>query len=438
MRSSLFSINARNSSIAVELRAGCTTFLAMAYIIAVNPVILVSAGIPISAAITSTCAAAGLSTIFLGLLANRPLALAPGMGLNAIVAISITEAAGGDWHAAMSCVFVEGICLLVLVLCGFREAMLTSIPDTLRAALTAGLGLFVALIGLINSHMVVANPDTLVAFGNIKDPLFLVGATAIILTCILHAKNIPGAIIIGMLLAVLVGIPLGVTKPPEGIFSLPDFSAFAAPFQKDAEGVLGIVKMCSSPALITFVFSLLMTDFFDTVGSSLAVAKQGHFLTKTGKVKNLKAILISDSVAAVFGGYLAASSLTVYLESAAGATDGGRTGLTAITCGVLFLVGTFISPLVACIDAAATSGALVLVGYLMMDQITHINWGDIVDGISSFLLFIGIPLTYSISTGLGLGFISYVILSVALGRAKRVKPLMWVAAAAFLVSFAIT
>lgn len=430
-------IQKRNTSLATEIRAGCTTYLAMAYIIAVNPAILLSAGIPISAAITATCAAAGLSTIFLGLFANRPLALAPGMGLNAIVAISITQAAEGDWHAAMACVFVEGACLLVLVLCGFREAILRAIPNSLRFALAAGLGLFVAFIGLINAHIIVSDPDTFVTLGDMKNPLAIVGIVAIIATAVLHAKRVPGDILFGMLIAVIVGIPLGVTRAPTAIFSLPDFSAFGAPFLTDHAGVMGITKMCMSPVLITFVFSLLMTDFFDTVGTSLAVAKQGDFLTKEGSVKNLKQILIADSIAAGLGGFFGASSQTVYLESAAGAADGGRTGIVAIVCGALFLLSSFVAPLVACINSAATAGALVLVGYLMMDQITNIAWDDIIDGISSFLLFIGIPLTYSISDGLGLGFISYVVLCVALRQTKRVQPFMWVAAGAFLLAFLI-
>ena len=433
-----FSLAKRNTSPAQELRAGITTFLAMAYIIGVNPIVLIEAGIPFEAAVTSTCVSAGLSTILVGLLANRPLALAPGIGLNAIVAISITQADGGDWKAAMTCVFIEGICLLVLVLLGLREAVLKAIPASLRHALAIGLGLFVAFIGLVNAHIVVANPDTYVAFGNVRDPELIVGAIGIVATFILHIKKVPGDILLGIIIAVLAGIPLGVTHLPEAILSAPDFSSFGAPFAESQEGVLELIKVCVTPVLLTFVFSLLMTDFFDTIGSSIVVAKQGKFLSKDGEVKNLHEILVSDSCAAILGGYTGASSITVYLESSAGAADGGRTGLTSLVTGVLFLGAAFFAPLLTCLSAAATAGALVLVGYLMIDQITFLDFKDPVEAISSYILLVTIPLTYSIYTGIGLGFITYVLLSSVTGRIKRVHPFMWIATIAFVISFLIT
>ena len=430
-----FKTQERGSSVGREVRAGLTTFLAMAYIIAVNPSMLAAAGIPLPAAVTSTCVGAGIMTICMGLFSNRPLACASGMGINAIFAFTLASVAGGDWHAASGVIFIEGIAILILVLCGLREAVMDAIPVSLRHAISVGLGLFIAMIGLKDGGIIVANDATMVAFGDIASPTFIVGLISIVATLVFYALNVRGALLIGILVAVLAGIPLGVTQIPTGIVSGLDFSAFGAPFLAEEQGVMGIAKVVTNPTLLILAFSLMMSDFFDTMGTAMAVAKQGDFLNEDGSVEDIKPILVVDSAAAAAGGLMGASSITTFVESASGAADGGRTGLTSITTGVLFILAAFFSPLISVISSAATCGALVLVGFLMMSEVAEIDWSDLSEGFPAFMIVAGIPMTYSISNGIGFGFIAYVLVAVVTGQVKKVKPLMWVAAAAFLVYF---
>ena len=430
-----FKMGDRGSSTGQELRAGLTTFLAMAYIIAVNPLMLSAAGVPVVPAVTSTCIGAGIMTIAMGLFANRPLACASGMGINAVVGYTLANVAGGDWHAAMAVILLEGLIILALVLCGLREAVMDAIPADLRHAIAVGLGLFIAFIGLKDGGVIVANESTFITMGSIKDPNFIVAIVATLATVILYAKHVKGDVLWGILVGVAMSYLLGVGTMPTGILSPLDFSSFGAPFMTDGQGVMGIVKVFGNPTLIVFVFSLMMSDFFDTMGTAVAVAKQGEFLTEDGKVENINEILVVDSTAAAFGGLIGASSITTFVESASGAADGGRTGLTSVTTGVLFILAAFFAPLIAVVSSAATCGALVLVGYLMMTDVTAIDWSDPTVGFPAFMTIAGIPFTYSISTGIGLGFITYVIVALVTGRVKEIKPLMWVAAAAFLISF---
>ena len=432
---SFFKAGERGSSVGQEVRAGLTTFLAMAYIIAVNPSLLTAAGIPATAAVTATCLGAGIMTILMGLIANRPLACASGMGVNAVFAFTLTGIAGGDWHAASAVIFVEGVAILILVLCGLREAIMDAIPVSLRHAISVGLGLFIAMIGLADAGIIVADESTMVALGDVFSPTFLVGLISIVVTIVLYAMNVKGSLLLGIIIAVIAGIPLGVTQMPTGIVSGLDFTTFGAPFQADEAGVMGIAKVVTNPTLLVFAFSLMMSDFFDTMGTAMAVAKQGEFLEDDGRVKDIKPILIVDSAAAAVGGLVGASSITTFVESASGAADGGRTGLSSVVAGVLFIVAAFFSPLISVVSSAATCGALVFVGYLMMSEVTEIDWSDLLEGLPAFLIVAGVPLTYSISNGIGFGFIAYVVVAAVTGQLKKVKPLMWVAALAFLVYF---
>lgn len=432
---SFFKAGERGSSVGQEVRAGLTTFLAMAYIIAVNPSLLTQAGIPASAAVTATCLGAGIMTILMGLIANRPLACASGMGVNAVFAFTLTGIAGGDWHAASAVIFIEGVAILILVLCGLREAIMDAIPVSLRHAISVGLGLFIAMIGLADAGIIVADESTMVALGDVFSPTFLVGLISIVVTIVLYAMNVKGALLLGIVLAVIAGIPLGVTQLPSGIVSGLDFTTFGAPFQADESGIMGIAKVVTNPTLLVFAFSLMMSDFFDTMGTAMAVAKQGEFLESDGRVKDIKPILIVDSAAAAVGGLVGASSITTFVESASGAADGGRTGLSSVVAGLLFIVAAFFSPLISVVSSAATCGALVFVGYLMMSEVTEIDWSDLLEGLPAFLIVAGVPLTYSISNGIGFGFIAYVVVAAVTGQLKKVKPLMWIAALAFLVYF---
>ena len=422
-----FKMGERGSSTGQEIRAGLTTFLAMAYIIAVNPSLLAAAGVPMNAAVTSTCVGAGIMTIFMGLFANRPLACASGMGINAVVAYTLAALNGADWQVSMAVIFVEGCAILILVLCGLREAIMDAIPVSLRHAISVGLGLFIAMIGLADGGIIVANEST--------SPTFLVGLISIVATVILYSMNIKGSILIGIIIAVLCGIPLGVTQMPSGIVSALDFSSFGAPFMADSTGTVAVVKVLTTPILLVFAFSLMMSDFFDTMGTAMAVAKQGEFLNEDGTVENIREILIADSAAAAVGGLVGASSITTFVESASGAADGGRTGLTSVFTGVLFILAAFFAPVISVVSSAATCGALVIVGFLMMTDVVDIDWTDLLEGFPAFMVIAGIPLTYSISNGIGMGFIAYVIVALVTGRAKKIKPLMWVATAAFVVYF---
>ena len=430
-----FKMGERGSSTGQELRAGLTTFLAMAYIIAVNPSLLAAAGVPMNAAVTSTCVGAGIMTIFMGLFANRPLACASGMGINAVVAYTLAALNGADWQVSMAVIFVEGCAILILVLCGLREAIMDAIPVSLRHAISVGLGLFIAMIGLADGGIIVANESTMVSFGDVTSPTFLVGLISIVATVILYSMNIKGSILIGIIIAVLCGIPLGVTQMPSGIVSALDFSSFGAPFMADSAGTVAVVKVLTTPILLVFAFSLMMSDFFDTMGTAMAVAKQGEFLNEDGTVENIREILIADSAAAAVGGLLGASSITTFVESASGAADGGRTGLTSVFTGILFILAAFFAPVISVVSSAATCGALVIVGFLMMTDVVDIDWTDLQEGFPAFMVIAGIPFTYSISNGIGMGFIAYVIVALVTGRGKKIKPLMWVATAAFVVYF---
>ena len=432
-----FKLKERDSSVAQEARAGLTTFLAMAYIIVVNPGLMVIAGVPANAAVTATCIGAGIMTIIMGLFANRPVACASGMGINAVVAFTLTAMTDGDWHASMAVVFVEGVAILLLVLCGLREAIMDAIPIPLRHAISVGLGLFIAMIGLKDGGIIVANDSTMVALGQVMSPTFVVGVISIVATLILYVAEVPGSLLLGILIAVIAGIPLGVTQAPTGVVSPLDFSSFGAPFQTDANGIAGIVKVLTTPVLLVFAFSLMMSDFFDTMGTAMAVAKQGDFLNADGSVENIKEILIVDSAAAAVGGFIGASSITTFVESSSGAADGGRSGLTSVFTGILFIIAAFFAPLISVVSSAATCGALVMVGYLMMNDVVDINWTDITEAFPAFMIIAGIPMTYSISNGIGFGFITYVIVSLIAGKAKDIKPLMWISAIAFLIYFLI-
>ncbi len=431
----LFHISERGSSVGTELRAGLTTFLAMAYIIAVNPAVLSAAGIDPGVLACTTCIGAGIMTICMGVFANRPLACASGLGINAMVAGITTTVCDGDWRVAMGVIFLEGIVILLLVVCGLREAIMDAIPVVLRHAISVGLGLFIALIGLADAGIIVAGEGTVIGLGNVTSPAFIVGIISILVTVALAARDVPGSLLIGIIVAVIAGIPLGVTTVPDAIVAPLDVRTFGAPFATTDDGSLAIVKVLTNPTLLVVAFSLLMSDFFDTMGTAMAVAKQGEFLTKDGNVENIREILLVDSAAAAAGGLFGVSSITTFVESASGAADGGRTGLTSIATGVLFILAAFFSPVVACVPAAATCGALVYVGFLMMGDVRQIDWSDISQGFPAFLIVAGISFTYSISAGIGMGFIAYVVIALFKGEAARVKPLMWVAAAAFLVYF---
>ena len=432
-----FKIAQRGSTPAREVVGGVTTFLAMAYIIAVNPQILTAAGIPFSAALTATCFGAAIMTLIMGLVANRPLALASGMGINSIVAFTLCAGQNAvDWRVAMAVVLLEGIVILILVLCGLRKAVMDAIPASLRHAIGIGIGLFICFIGLKGGGLIVANESTVLGFGDITTPTCIVAIISIVLAVFLRALNVKGDLLISIIVATIIGIPLGVTPlPTSWNFGL-DFTTFGAPFQTDpTTNTIAIAQVFLQPALLLMVFSLLMSDFFDTMGTVVAVGEQGEFTDEDGNVEGIQKILTVDSAAAAVGGIMGASSITTFVESTSGAAAGARTGLSNIVVAILFVVFAFFSPVIGMVSGAATCGALTVVGYLMLSDVVNIDWKNLEVAFPSFVIIAGIPFTYSITNGIGLGFIAFCIIMIAKGRIKEISPLMWVATLAFAIMF---
>lgn len=430
-----FKISARGSSVRTEVIAGLTTFLTMAYVVAVNPAMLQLVGMSFNAALTATCFGAAIMTLIMGLVANRPVALATGMGLNAVVVYSICLGTGVDWRVAMACVLLEGLVILLLVAFGLREAILNAIPTSLQHAIGIGIGLFIAFIGLKGGGLIVDSSASLITMGSIRQPVAVVSILSIVLAIGFTVLKVRGALMWSILISTIVGIPLGVTVlPTDWNFGL-DFSAFAAPIQTTPEGTIAILQVFLEPVLLMFVFSMIMSDFFDTIGTVFAVGEKAGFAEHNGRIIGLRKILVVDSIAAAVGGWIGASSITSYAESTAGAAAGARTGLSNVVVAVCFVLCAFLAPIIGMISSSATCGALVVVGYLMMSSIADIDWKDPAMAIPSFLTIAGIPMTYSITDGIGFGFIFYCFVMFAMGRFKEVHPLMWGTSAAFLVAF---
>ncbi len=450
---SFFKFKERGTNLRTEVLAGVVTFMTMAYIIFVNPGLLSAAfGVDqaaqaawIPALATATALGAALMCIIMGVFANRPFALASGMGLNAVVAFSIILGAGVPWQVGMSVIFVEGVVILLLVLTGLREAVMDAIPLNLKRAIGVGIGLFITFIGLVDGGVVTANPATLVQLGDFTKPTVWVTLIGLIAIMAFMAFKVKGDILWGIVVATVAALLLGVTKLPTGswVASL-DFRTFAAPFQTVtmADGTTGMAVLqvftsALAPTLLLFVFATMLTDFFDTMGTVLSIGEQAGFVDAKGQVPGIRNILTVDSIAAAVGGFFGASSITTYIESASGVAEGGRTGLTSIVVGLLFLASAFFSPVIAMVGGATaiTAGALIIVGFLMMGTIREIPWSDFENAFPAFLTIVGIPLTYNISYGIGLGFISYVLIKLFHGKAKEIHWLMWVVSALFVVTF---
>lgn len=407
--------------------AGLTTFMTMSYIVFANPSILQNAGLPLTATIGMTALASAIPTLLMGLWANYPFALAPGMGLNAFLAFEVCKKMGYSWQTGMGIIFIEGFLVTLFVLTGVRETVMNAIPLSLKRAISVGIGLFIAFIGLKDANLVVASPATLVTFGNIKTKEAILALFGLFLTAFLMARGIRGAILLGIIILTIVAIPLGLAKLPTGIISLPSFETFGK------LDILSALKL----SLVPIIFAFLVTDFFDTMGTVIGVGGQGGFLTPDGRLPRLNRVLLVDSFAAMWGGICSASSTTTYIESAAGVGAGGRTGLVSVVVAILFLITAFFSPLLSIVPSVAVAPALIIVGFLMMSVVKDIPWDDIEEAFPAFVILLTIPLTYSISHGIGYGFIAYSLVKLLLGKAREVHPLMLVISFIFLVSFII-
>jgi AGZA family xanthine/uracil permease-like MFS transporter len=445
-----------NTSLKRDTLAGLTTFIVMSYIIFVNPSILGldGKGLPFAAALTSTCLVAGVMTILMGLVTNKAYAIAPGMGLNAVVAFSLVAAQGLSFESAMGIVVLEGIAITILVLTGFREAIFKAIPIELKKAIVVGIGFFILFIGLVDGGIVVAGSGTVVTLGSFTTVPVAVTLFGLAITVIMVARKWRGAIILGILISTVFAIilnyaydkaPFGETTAviPTHVFDWPDFSLVGA-FDFGAFAKLGVA------ATILWIFSLMLSDFFDTMGTLVGVGGQAGYLDEKGDLPEVNKPLLVDSVAAIAGGAVSASSATTYIESGAGVAQGGRTGWVAITAGVLFLLAMFISPIAGIVPAAATAPALVIVGFLMMATLTQaeaeadhdtaepkaaINFGNLAFGIPAVLIMTIMPLTYSITNGIGFGFIAYTLIRIVQGKARDVSWMLWIATVGFLIYF---
>ncbi len=431
-----FKLKERGTTVSREIIAGLTTFLAMAYILAVNPGMLSAAGMSARAVFTATAVSAAIATLVMAFVANLPVALAPGMGLNAFFTFTVVIGMGCTWQLALTAVLIEGIIFIILSLCGIREAIVKSIPDNLKKAVAVGIGLFIAIIGLSNAGIVTSQAGTIISFVTFKmeNAAALLAIIGLIITIILYTLKVPGAILIGIVITTLIGIPMGVTKIPEGFkaVSAPDAPYF---FAFDWKGICMGANGFSIAVLgkfIVILITFLFTDLFDTIGTLLGVAEQGNLKDKDGNVLNAKGALIADSVGTVVGACLGTSTVTSYVESSAGVGAGGRTGLASVVTAVLFLVSLLFSQVFLLIPAAATAPALIFVGYLMMKSVVDIKFDDSTEGIPAFVTIISMPFAYSISKGIMYGIITYVITKLCAKKAKDIPVVTWILAVIFL------
>ena len=428
----LFRLTAHQTTVRTEILAGFTTFLTMVYIVVVNPAIMGEAGMPVAAVAVATCLAAGFASILMGLVSNYPLAMAPGMGLNAYFTFTVVKGMGVPWQVALGCVFISGLAFLVLTLVGVRQLIVNAIPRSLFAAVAGGIGLFIAFIGLKNAGIIIANPATTVGLGDLTSPTAALSLAGLLLIAALQAWKAPGAMLIGILATAAAGWGLGLAHLAPAAYGLGDLGATA--FKLDLPGALNL-KGGMAVALVEIIFVFLFVDLFDNIGTLVAVTKKAGLVEPDGTIPRLNRILIADSVATMAGALVGTSTVTSYIESAAGVTVGGRTGLTSVVVGVLFLCTLLVAPLAQAIPTAATAPALIIIGALMLGSVSEVDWADPGTAIPAFLTVITIPLTYSIANGLAFGITSYAVLKLVSGKARRGDWLLFVLAALMALRF---
>ena len=426
MLEKLFAFNTKETTVRTEITAGITTFLTMAYILAVNPNILGETGMDKGALFTTTVLMSALPTIFMALYAKLPLALAPGMGLNAFFAYTVCLVMGYSWQFALTAVFLEGLVFLLLTVTNLREKIVDVTPNALKNAISAGIGLYIAFIGLQGAGIIVNNDATLVSLGNLTTGSALLGAIGIIVTSVLLVKNVKGALLWGILGTTLIGIPLGVTQI-NGVFSTPPS---IEPIFMQFEWSQIFTK-----EMVNIVFTFLFVDLFDCIGTVIGVANRAGLIKENGKIPHLKEVFMVDSISTAAGAVMGTSTVAVYVESAAGVNEGGRSGLTSFVTGICFLLALFFAPLFLAIPAAATTPVLVLVGLMMMSSVLKINFNDYAEAIPAFICVLLMPLTYSISEGIVLGHLSYIFINLLSGNYKKMTIGMYILAIFFLIKF---
>ena len=427
MLKKLFGFDPHQTTVKTEILAGVTTFLTMSYILAVNPSMFSQLeGMPGGSVFTSTALAAIIGCIAMAFIGKLPFGLAPGMGLNAFFVYSVCMGMGYSWQFALTAVLIEGLIFIVLTLTNVREAIVNAIPMSLRNAIGAGIGLFIAFIGLQSAGVIVHDDATLVALGDITSGSALLALIGLILTGFMYSKNVPGAILIGILVTMIIGIPLGVTEF-QGVLSTPEsVSPIFCKFQFDKVFTLD---------MLVVVFTFLFIDMFDTVGTLVGVCTKANMTDEKGNINRIKEAFMADSIATTAGAMLGTSTTTTYVESAAGVAQGGRSGLTAFAVGCCFVIALFFSPLFLSIPSAATAPALIIVGLLMMEPIVKIPFDNFSESIPAFVCIIMMPLSYSISNGILLGMISYVLMNMICGNFKKITPVMYILAVLFILKY---
>ena len=427
MLKKLFGFDSSKTTVRTEIVAGITTFLTMSYILAVNPTMFGELdGMPVGSVFTSTALAAIVGCLAMAFIGKLPFGLAPGMGLNAFFVYTVCMGMGYSWQFALTAVLIEGIIFIVLTLTNLREAIVNAIPMSLRNAIGAGIGLFIAFIGLKSAGVVVGDAATLVALGDVTSGSALLAFIGLVITGFMYSRNVPGAILLGIIITMVIGIPLGVTEF-KGIVSAPDSIApIFCKFEFD--------KIFSVDMLVV-VFTFFFIDMFDTVGTLVGVCTKAKMLDEKGNIHRVKQAFMADSIATTFGAMLGTSTTTTYVESAAGVAQGGRSGLTALVVGCCFVIAMFFSPLFLSIPSAATAPALIIVGLLMAEQIKNVDFDDFSESIPAFVCMIMMPLTYSISNGILIGMITYVLMNMICGKFKKLSPAMYILAVLFILKF---
>lgn len=430
----MFKIKENKTKISTEILAGITTFLTMAYILAVNPNMLSIAGMPIESVFLATALSAALASIIMGLVANYPVALAPGMGVNAFFTFTVVLQFGYSWEAALAAVVVSGVLFLLVSISGLRKMIINAIPKDLKLAFGAGIGFFIAFIGLQNSGLIVMNEATLVGLGAFTPPVLL-AVFGIFITFALLAKRVYAAVFFGLIITAIAGLiagsfgVLGMPTMPTAVISTSfDFSTFGAFFN-------GFGELFSKPDAWIVIFTFLFIDFFDTAGTLVAVANKTNLVNENGELENIEKALLADSIGTIAGGMMGTSTVTSYVESAAGVGVGGRTGLTSVTTGVLFLLSIFFAPLLVAVTGTVTAPALIVVGVLMAQQIKGIDWDNFPIAASAFMSIITMILAYSISDGIAVGFLTYSITQLFGGNMRKVHPIIWVLDIIFILHF---
>lgn len=420
-----FKLKENGTNVKNEIIAGITTFMTMAYILAVNPSILSATGMDKGAVFTATVVSSIVATLIMGLLANLPFALAPGMGLNAFFAYTVVLGMGYSWQTALTAVFIEGIIFLVLTIFNVREAIVNSIPLNMKRAISVGIGLFIAFIGLQNSKIIINNDATLISLGDITSGSPLLAIIGLLITSLLLAYNVKGAILIGILLTTIIGIPMGITQ-------LSPYASFAPPSLEPVAFKLDFANIFQ-PNMFIVLFTFLFVDMFDTVGTLVGVCTKANILTKNGEVPRCKQALFADAVGTIFGACMGTSTVTTYVESASGVAEGGKTGLTAVVVAILFTISLFLSHIFLSIPSAATAPALIIVGLFMMTPILEIDLTDYTEAIPSFVCIIFMPFAYSIAEGITFGILAFTLLKLLTGRTKEITLFTWILAALLLI-----